>query len=971
MINLRSSDFHFKHFIFVLAIISHFSPLTLFSQTYGYKVFGAKDGLVSNQIWNIGQDSAGYLWLASVEGCSRFDGRESINFTKYNGLTTTQVWDFAFHHDTVFLLLNNHVNIIVDLKVYEWPLKEKLVYRSHRFITIDGNPTIWATRENGQDILFDIKKQKHLSGFDSILNIDKSSYGLFYNIKNRLFLHEVYNEQTQTEYYYEIYRGLNGVYTAAFDSKNKMVKPIIPNNHKIGIRCFYFHENDIIDKPDEFFLFESEISLNLKISEGFNVYNTEGKLKIFKDGEIIDTDMAFGAVHAFYMASNSNVWIATDGGLIHLYNDGIINYPVEKGYLKLSWSIFPKSLNDIWLGAFDSGLHHYVDGESFENITEKYNGYILSPYNGSTKGFKNDMVIPTGNKGLFVYDFDTKRYRLIPCSPKNDTYFVWKDTIANRILTGRDVVYYLNSDYTLDSIFQINKRPNLQRVNAVARRDSFYYFSSGNNLLEYNMNSGTQRWLGFQNVRFNSISMDRWRNLWAASDIGIYYLNPNDTISWMKDQHFWALKIDKKNRLFAVSKNGLYLMDLNRFYQTGKAVFVHFGEEEGFAGAGDQDAFFLDDDNKMWLPGTSNNVRIDADKLNLEPERLGTVLSRSIAYYDTTKIDIRDYAGKKIDYFFRDLSFNFHTICFNSPSKVRYQYRLVGYDREWSRPTVERQVRYTNIPPGEYSFQVRAALYGDFEEAEITKIDFEINSPFWQDWWFKMIALFIVLSIISLIAYHRIKKIRKTFEQEQKLRHLEMEVLQMQIRPHFIGNSLELIKGFIFEGNTKKSIDAINSFGKLIRDVTQNINQPYITLKEEIAIISNYLEFQKIRFSDGFEYCFDVPDKSVLTSTYIPPLLLQPFVENAIIHGFKGIKHQGKIEIKIINDVKYLVVEIKDNGVGIQSNSLLKTNGHHSVGVENSISRLKIFNQRINSENPIQIKSLDQGTLIQLKINKI
>ncbi|MCF8296551.1 MAG: histidine kinase [Saprospiraceae bacterium] len=927
----------------------------------GFKLYTTKDGLLSNQIWKIKQDPKGYLWLGTPEGCSRFDGEEFINFTKSNGLSTTQVWDFAFFSDTVFILQNNGIDIIVNNKITDYIMPNQLIIKGDCFLYYNGDACIYCTIEkSNQRLIYNLRKNQKVDAFDNILKKILSPSGIM-EFDKRFFISI---DEGKYLRFISIELNSEGNYDTLNQNKITYFNTLIDEisefpNRKITLPKEY---------PDKIvgnnFFFDLDQNLNLKIGKKRYIIIRDKRIFLLTDNKITKISFDFYNTFSSIKANDGTIWIATDRGLVKLFAETILNYPYYAGYVDYTWSIFPETESRLWLGGFNKGLFCYENGKCIKSINSINAKEIFSPYYGSEKGFKNDMVIPTGHKGLFVYDFDTDKYRIIRCKRNDDAFFVWKDTIDKKILTGRNTAYCLNEDYSFDSLFTIDSEERLQRINAATRRANNYYFSTGNNILEFNMLNKEQRWLNFKDIRFNSISCDYQQNLWAASDEGIFVMTPKDTMNWLKEQHFWALIIDKKNRLFSVSKDGLYVLDLNEYYKSGYAQFFHFGEDEGFYGAGDENAFYLDEAGKIWLPGASNNVVIYPDELNLKVQKLKTNIVIAECISDSNNLSINSFTDNLGPYKNKDFYFEFHSVCLTSPSKVMYQYRLKGYDTKWSEPTKIRNIRYTNIPHGDYSFEVRAALYNQFDDAEISSISFTVASPFWFKWWFISLAIIFLIFLIILIIRWRIKVANKHILIERKIQQLEMEVLQMQIKPHFIGNSLELIRNYITTENYDKSLIAIQSFGTMLRNVTQNINQSFISLKQEIEIIENYLIFQKLRFEDKFEYKLPIKNCDLLNEIEVPPLILQPFIENSIVHGFQSLKMKGLLTIDYFLNNGNISIVIIDNGVGRKHK--VQNKDHKSVGITNSIDRLKLYENSI--PEPVLIFDLEQGTKVEIKL---
>ena len=214
---------------------------------------------------------------------------------------------------------------------------------------------------------------------------------------------------------------------------------------------------------------------------------------------------------------------------------------------------------------------------------------------------------------------------------------------------------------------------------------------------------------------------------------------------------------------------------------------------------------------------------------------------------------------------------------------------------------------------------------------------------FQQRWIFVSIA--ILLTIVALYLYNNYKrKILKEkndkLQIENKRLILEQKTSQMQLNPHFIYNAIANLQGLIRNDNKTKANNYLVSFSKLMRNFLELNRNEYITLSEEIGSLKNYMHLQQMRFEDKFEYDINTGDVDV-DAVMIPPLLLQPFVENSIEHGFKNINHYGMLRIDFSINGDQLCIKMIDNGAGLQPRQI------QPVTPKKSLSRV-IIQERLD-----------------------
>jgi LytS/YehU family sensor histidine kinase len=188
---------------------------------------------------------------------------------------------------------------------------------------------------------------------------------------------------------------------------------------------------------------------------------------------------------------------------------------------------------------------------------------------------------------------------------------------------------------------------------------------------------------------------------------------------------------------------------------------------------------------------------------------------------------------------------------------------------------------------------------------------------------------------------------------------LEQKALRTQMNPHFIFNSLGAIQQMYVMGELDLASNYMADFGSLMRKILDNSGKDFISIKEELYMLQLYLELEKGRSNKLLDYKIEADERLDQLGTRIPPMIIQPFVENAIWHGLLPMKKKGQVivRLKLDNRTDLLICEIEDNGVGIQEQRERK--GHESKG-------MKITEQRLGTK--IKIENLTPGTLITLNI---
>jgi hypothetical protein len=333
----------------------------------------------------------------------------------------------------------------------------------------------------------------------------------------------------------------------------------------------------------------------------------------------------------------------------------------------------------------------------------------------------------------------------------------------------------------------------------------------------------------------------------------------------------------------------------------------------------------------------------------------GVYISDKYWAYDTTAFSL-----KHDD---KDVRFEFSGISFKSAGEMSYQYRLLGLQEDW-RITRDKQLTFASLGPGNYTLQLQAInKYGI--KSGLKEISFNIQKLIWEKTWFRIVALLVLVSAIWIFFQYRIKKIRTREEERTKLNQhiaeLEQKAFRSQINPHFIFNSLNSIQQYVAERDISGANRFITDFSGLIRMTLDMSDQATVPLSEEIKYIDTYLRLEKSRLENKFSYTITVDDSLCLDEIYLPPLLLQPYVENSIRHGIKYKRNnEGKIQISVQKKEPGIVVSIDDNGIGREEAQKYKSKFHiqyQSMGMKINKDRVDILNSY--SGNKIDIDVVD------------
>lgn len=296
-----------------------------------------------------------------------------------------------------------------------------------------------------------------------------------------------------------------------------------------------------------------------------------------------------------------------------------------------------------------------------------------------------------------------------------------------------------------------------------------------------------------------------------------------------------------------------------------------------------------------------------------------------------------------------NLVFEFISLNYRQSGDIPFRYRLSKND-DW-RYTNNLSVDYPKLSPFKYTFEIQAQNE-DGIWSESLLHPFQISKHWSGTMWFKLACVLGFGIFFTLIFRLRIKRLQEKNQIALEIENLKNSALKAQMNPHFVFNCLNSLQSLINRNEKEKANMYLVHFSKLIRGFLNGSVENSISLENEIKLLENYLELEQLRFQSQFEYQIKVEDKIDQFDTHIPPMLIQPFVENAIIHGIsnKNNGELGKINIEFKDEKEMVLVNVIDNGVGLKKTTNLnkntKSNLHNSVGIVLTKRRLDLINQK-------------------------
>lgn len=376
--------------------------------------------------------------------------------------------------------------------------------------------------------------------------------------------------------------------------------------------------------------------------------------------------------------------------------------------------------------------------------------------------------------------------------------------------------------------------------------------------------------------------------------------------------------------------------------------------------------YYKSEDGELFFGGINGYNSFYPEKIvdnTLKPE---VVLTGFKVFNEDVSLDSAMEYIDHIDLTYRDYVFSleFAAIHLTAPEKNQYAYMLEGFDHEWVY-TQRRFATYTNLDPGTYTFRVKASNNDSLWNDDGLSLTIRIAPPFWQTWWFYALVILFVAGMIYSVYQVRVNQIQKEeklkTEFNKKFAEIEMTALRAQMNPHFLFNCLNSINRYIVRNDPEAASNYLTKFSRLIRLILQNSKSQTISLKNELEALKLYIEMEEMRFENRFDYTLHLAEDVEAEYIEVPPLLLQPYVENAIWHGLMHKESRGRLTIDIRKENGLLKCIIEDNGVGRAKAAELKSKSatrNKSMGMKITTDRLSLY----QAQTSVEITDLQDET---------
>ena len=927
---------------------------------YPYQIFSTKKGLSHSQVHKSFKDSRGFVWVATKEGVDRFDGLEFINFRT----------DSIFIEDFVSDIKedqNGHVWFSGRKGAYKYDGQQFEFYKwdfqySAPYIIIEKDGIGFKSlKSNDTYYYYGDGKFEQIFFYQEPVNEERNYATIFQPfIGETAFI--ISSKEMENNSIRELHAVKNGeAKLLARDSLIRSIPALGSNTDKIYFQVGQNIQNYIKDSLIQMAATPAQQSarwfhyndkLGYRNNSTLFLQNDNGKFE-----RILQTSFSFSQLST---ASNG-IYVSTERGLIHLFIDHPISiYSLEKGMIPSVWGILEDAEENMWFSSYSEQKIIKQSDSGYQEIDfnrdPKYRFYP-----GSLKTNSGELWFSAGG-AMVIIDKDGKYSS--QASPIINFLFEKDEKVYG---AGEGLYLFQNHDiirhYSNDDGLDMDRLGYLETI--ASDTSGLFWFGS---------HLGLATWDGivFKNYYIDqdipsglvSIKKDHRDNLWFGTKKGISFFDYSNTLprSIAPDEFNKSITfiefIDSSYVVFGGS-NELYLLDLPAFYQ-GEFDLYSLNQENGFLIEEClQNSSYKDSKGHIWIGTSAGVVKLDPQKIKLykapsEPH---------FSYFSYFKSSEDQEVLNRIPFGQKDFSFTatssdrnfeikFFTINHHKPKSITYRHRLKGYEENWSLPRSPRFVSYSDLPPGQYEFELQACLGEKCSQTKALKI--HIKPSLWYEYhWAKACFAILLTFVVFLLYWQR----QQNKDAKKQTEHLEKEKVESELRqlkmrknlavhkinPHFTFNVLNAISDLVRRQETELALTYTAKFANLFRSLLANEGELFRTLQMELQFIEDYLKLEKLRFPNKFSYLITV-DETVKKKTYVPTMVIQSFVNNAIKHGIEPLKKDGLIEVKVNQTKNIISVVITDNGIGRKESERLT--GKYKTG-----EGIKIANEIFNYLN--------------------
>ncbi len=935
--------FHLLVVAFLLSIQS------LFAQQPAYFFLGENE-FEGIQIYDVIQDNELNYWFATDQGFYKYNSYsfEKIDCAEMKGLSA---FGFVKNHDGVIFCYNLNSQII-------------------------------KIEKSNCSIFYELKDSERSS--DVYLSITTNNYLLVLSKTALLFDHkgEKVNIGFAPPNYYSFpFITESGITLSHLADRDSL---FVLENNKIRFAPLLVESEQIVGVLTFFKLDKLTYAISTATKEIYSFNEKTFQLKKIVDGPTFNSKEFL----RFYNVNNQ-LWIAgTRTGVSYI--EKIIGnvFPKELYSDYLISDVYKDSEGNMLLSTFNHGVLVIpnfdipdvlpsLDNQSVVSIEQDNDfGILMGTLQGQLLSFKNNQYKVLSNSGsrplqsLFSWpnfpyiifdDGQVKAYNkktgnivVVLAGSLKDATLMNEESVCLALNTSICKITIESNDSFKKELSSSFKIRTYSIEKAPSTNSLFVATSSGLKILKENLFVEDAKFMN--EIMFaNDISLDSKSVYVSTKNRGIIVFQDDVAIQQI------VTRLNQKNieiHKLIVYKNNLYTLSSEGFvvFDKNGQVLIQLNKVQGFSTNRIFDFEIID--NEIWISHSNGIQKLAISQLKNNTEKPLLRLA---------KIEVNDFEIDDISKFSefdndqRKFRFTVSSPTLRNKENIKYHYKLIGYENEWVVGNyTNNEILYNALGPGNYTFVIKVENRGKYSTP--ISYSFSILSPIYLRWWFIIGIGLIVVFIIILIYQYQLNTQRKKSEMINELNLSKLTAIQSQMNPHFIFNALNSIQDLVLKGDIDNSYTFITKFSNLVRRTLNYSDKDFVDFEQEIKLLELYLSLEKLRFKKELDYTITIDNKADIM---IPPLLVQPFIENALVHGLLHKEGNKKLSIHFRME-ESLVCIIEDNGVGREKAKAIKIrqrSEHESFSGKAIQKRFEILSSVLNSRFGYEYEDLVENGL--------
>lgn len=936
-----------------------------FSQTpsFNFQKLGSEEGLNNANIFSIEQHPNGLLYFTTQNGIYYYDGY-TFNKLEIDSLKSNALLNVSFKNDNELCLsLRDEGIASFNLRTKKYELNQKLKFKNSadNFLITDNYAYLLTAQI--RLITIDLKTGEQIP--DKALGKDNSNraFCMFKTTDGQILvgrndgLYKI-EGSAQKKLPFPINTAVHSI------TQNKDGKLVLGTSGKILILNGDKIEKEITPKyKTKNFTFQptGEKSIDRVLTDNFDriwfISYPDENLYLFENENVYDVfevlDIAPTLINCIYKDRDENIWIGT-------FNDGV--YLVENSFfnsLNFLYNNKTLNINQVYLknnmlvaatsnGLFGLNLNSHITKvlskpdeifpEPINTITEVNGGIFYSKRN------QIDMSPSIFSDSKFIYRFKPVIAKLFYSINEKQNIIV--DWFANVLICNGDCSKITDTLISFPD-YRIS-------VNALLKMNDSLFIATNNGLFIYNFKNKTHQNIirPELNYKINDLALVNGK-LYAAHEAGITNVSERKLVQQLGNLRLNSVKKIKQSndKIWLATLDGVFVCDKDL-----KPLTI-LTKASGLPSNSVNDIVFSEENICI---ATARGIAIaNMNQIDNRKSKLNPVIFHSVTV-----------EGKGIDFSQNTISLEsdqenvtlqFYSPLFNKPNKQYFRYRIDN--GEWNS-LLNTSLTYP-IVGGKHKLEISASadniVWSDSTLLTINKEE-KLSETNWI-YWIITIGGLIIVSLISFLVVKRVKqKATKRLREEQQVNLLKHQAMNALLSPHFIFNSLTSIQNYINTNNSLKASEYLAKFSRLIRMIIEKAAQSEITLHDELTRLTYYLELEKERFKNKFDYVIKVDPALNQTELKIPNMIIQPHVENCIIHGILPKHEHGTLQISFVKkENNLLIITVEDDGIGlIKAKEHAKT-GHKSLGTS-TIKNILEINSQLSGKRQV-VSMVDKSTL--------